>query len=137
MSKLDAVEGYEIVARYHVEDDAKAAAETLLLGDSAPWSRRQTDHEARLHAGRGRRVTPIVPERCSGSPPSRRAPSRCARRPKSNVFWIGAIFIAAMVILPRDRVLRELQAFGRLTVAVVIGGRRGAADRMSPWPASL
>jgi hypothetical protein len=98
ISKLEAVVGYEIVARYHVEDDAKAAAETLLLGGLGAIVETQTDHQAAF-------TLVVVPDDADrarallGLPPVDKAEP--LRPPaKSNLFWIGAIFIAAMVILP-------------------------------------
>ncbi len=98
ISKREAAVDYEIVARYHYEDDAKAAAETLLLGGLGAMVETQIDHEAAFNlvvvpgdADRARALLglPAVEATEPLRPPS-----------KSNLFWLGAIFIAAMVILP-------------------------------------
>jgi hypothetical protein len=98
MSKPQTAEGYEIVARYHLEDDANAAAETLVLRGLGAIVETRTDHEAAFtlvavsgDADRARALLglPAVEDDEPLRPPS-----------KSNLFWVGAIFIAAMVILP-------------------------------------
>ncbi len=99
MSKPEVVVDYEIVARYHVEDDANAAAETLVVRGLGAMVEARTDHEAAFtlvvvpgEADRARALLGLPAVDDDDEP--LRPPS------KSNLFWIGAIFIAAMVILP-------------------------------------
>jgi hypothetical protein len=95
----DLTDGFEIVARFHDDAGAEAAAEQLVLRGVGAMVERRPDHEAELvvlvvagEAGRARDILGLAaPD----------ADDRLIERPaKTNAFWIAIVFIAGMILLP-------------------------------------
>lgn len=93
----DEHDGYEVVARYHVEDEANHAVEDLLLRGVGAMVERQP-HEAPFALlvvdGAGDRAREVLglPAVASDEPPR--------TKDRSQWLWVLLIFVAAMIVLP-------------------------------------
>lgn len=99
MSGPGVTDGYEIVARYHGAPEAETAAEQLVLRGMGAMAEHRADHEAEhvvvVVAGDAVRAREIL-----GIAPPDEADQPITRPPKTSGFWIAAVFLAAMILLP-------------------------------------
>lgn len=100
MSDPDLTDGYEVVARYHDEDDANRAAEVLLMRGTGAVVERQS-HDAPFAllvvtggGPRAREVLGLTPDAPLATEPTPQ------KRVRPQVVWIVLIFLAAMIVLP-------------------------------------
>jgi hypothetical protein len=100
MSDPHVADGYEVVARYHAEDDASRDAEALLMRGTGAIVERQP-HDAPFAllvvaggAARAREALGLA------AAPAADTAVTTEKRARPQVVWIALIFLAAMVLLP-------------------------------------
>jgi len=98
-SRPDTTDAYELVARYHDGPDADAAAEALVVRGIGAVVEQRQDHEAEhvvlVVAGGAERAREIL-----GIAPPDDADRPIAKVGRPSVFWIGVVFLVAMIVLP-------------------------------------